>query len=151
LRNNNDEWLILNIGVGSWYLRGQPFAKDVKNNSEYHDIYFKRIKQLLPAQFMYSNTIPKGLYAVRVKHLGNLKIEGTQAEPVGVLIDAYSHNRNLLNQILKSPPAWLTKKGDQTAQENFLKTMVRMLIKHPFRYNPDKNAEVLFFPIERDY
>jgi len=151
LRNNNDEWLILNIGVGSWYLRGQPFAKDVKNNSEYHDIYFKRIKQLLPAQFMYSNTIPKGLYAVRVKHLGNLKIEGTQAEPVGVLIDAYSHNTKLLNQILKSPPAWLTKKGDKTAQENFLKTMVRMLIKHPFRYNPDKNAEVLFFPIERDY
>lgn len=144
---DNSKWLIINIGAGSWLLR-QRIAKYLRNNKDYHTVYFKGVKQVKPAEFLYSDSLEKGLYAVRTNQMGVLNVKGDAKLPVDVSIDAYSHDADFLKNTLDNPPAWLTKKGNKDEQENFLKTMVRMFIDHPFKYEPPKDTEVLFYPLD---
>lgn len=146
---DDSKWLIINIGAGSWLLR-QRIAKYLRNNKDYHTVYFKGVKQLRPAEFLYSDSLEKGLYAVRTNQMGVLNIKGSVKLPVEVSIDAYSHDAEFLQNTLDNPPAWLTKKGTKEEQENFLKTMVRMFIDHPFKYEPPQSTEVLFYPLNEE-
>jgi len=146
--DKNDKWIIFNVGVGSWYIR-QRYGPYVRGK-DYHSIKFKKVKQPQPAHFMYSNTLPKGLYAVRVKDVGALQIKTTDNEPVLVSVDAYSHDNHLRKSILSKPPDWLKNKGNKREQEGYLRKVVRMLINHPFKYTPVNGADVYFIALDDD-
>ena len=95
-----------------------------------------------------STTLPKGIYAVLVEEIGTLNIKATVEEPVLVSIDAYSHNINLLKSAISSPPEWLSEKGSVNDQIAYLKTVVRMLIQHPFKYEAFKHSNVYYYPVD---
>lgn len=105
----------------------------------------------MPMEYVFNNTLPKGLYAVPVKDLGLIRTRESKAEPVSVEIDAYSHNPELLKAITDEPPAWLKKKGTKADQETFLKTMVRMYINHTYQYKVKAARRVYYFPIKKEY
>lgn len=147
--DKRDRWVIFHVEVGSWFIR-QTLDKHLKKDTPYHDIYFNKVKQLAASEHMYHDALPKGLYAVRVRHIGKLNIKEVDNQPVEVDISAYSHNKKLLDDMLNKPPKWLTEKGSKEEQEIFLKTMVRMYINHVFQYVPDDKAEVYYLPLDED-
>jgi len=149
-RIKNKQWFIVSVSVGEWYIRYHmpEVAKQLEGvESSREDIIFKGVNQLGGAYYTYLDTLPKGLYAVLVDEVGTLSIKATSDEPVTVSIDAYSHDALLLKSTIKSPPVWLIEKGDTEKQTTFLKTVVRMFVQHPFRYEPPKHSNVYFYPV----
>lgn len=144
-----DRWMIISIDVGSWFVHSN-FEKYLVKSKSYNDIYFKKVKQLAPMEHIYNDNLPKGLYAVRVRHLGKINIKGTREKPVDVAVDAYSHDKNLLDMMLQEPPKWLADKGTKAEQERFLKARVRMYINQAFMYEPAVAREVFYLPMDED-
>ena len=149
MRDTEDRWLIVSVEVSPWYIR-QEFEEHLAKEVQLNDISFKNVNQF-PMEHIYDKTLPKGLYAVNEQHLGTLKVKPADNEPVEVLVDAYSHNKELLDGMLNDPPQWLQDKGDQAEQEKFLKTKVRMYIYHSFHYVPNAKAKVFYFPLSDRY
>lgn len=128
--------------------RKDDIGKQIKNDFNTGDMSFKGLKQVIPIYHVYDNYLPKGLYAVSVDDLGRLEIADNKDEPIEISIDAYSDNERLLEGTLERQPDWLIEKGDRTAQEIFLKTQVRMFIKHTFRYKPKGKRSTFYYPID---
>lgn len=152
-RNKTKQWFIVSVGVAEWHVRfhRSDIVKHLETDRPRSEMEFKNVNQLGPIYYAHMKTLPKGFYAIPVDDIGILQIKGTVEHPVKVSIDAYSHDKLLLKAITKSPPVWLLEKGDTDEQIAFLKTQVRMLIQHPFRYNPVSKPEVYFYPvIDRD-
>ena len=145
LKSKDNTWVIFSVGVSPWYIR-QEMGEYLVENTDYNDVLFKNIKQL-PMQQIYDEVLQNGLYAVRTKHLGKLKVKSADNEPIEVLIDAYSHNSKLLDEMLNDPPQWLEAKGDRATQSRFLKTKVRMYIYHSFLYDKDSSAKTYYLPL----
>ncbi len=144
---DSKSWLIVSVEVSPWFIR-QEYEKYIATGTEYNDVQFKKVKHL-PIEHIYSDSLPKGLYAVRVGQIGTLKIKPADDQLIDIQIDAYSDNQALLNGMLNDPPQWLRDMGDRVAQENFLKRKVRMYIYSVFKYMPEHNAEVLYLPINQ--
>lgn len=150
-RSRNKSWLIVSVRTADWYMisdRKDDIGKQIKNDFNTGDMSFKGLKQVIPIYHVYDNYLPKGLYAVSVDDLGRLEIADNKDEPIEISIDAYSDNERLLEGTLERQPDWLIEKGDRTAQEIFLKTQVRMFIKHTFRYKPKGKRSTFYYPID---
>ena len=150
-RSRNKSWLIVSVRTADWYMisdRKDDIGKQIKNDFSTGDMSFKGLNQVVPIYHVYDNYLPKGLYAVSVGDLGRLEIADNKDEPIEISIDAYSDNERLLEGTLKRQPDWLIEKGDKTAQEIFLKTQVRMFIKHAFRYKPKGKRSTFYYPID---
>lgn len=141
-----DKWVVFAVQTSPWILRGSTYEKYLKQGTPYNDIRFKKIDHL-PIEYIYSDSLANGLYAVKADQVGTLKMKQTDGESIEVLVDAYSDNQQLLDAMLETPPKWLQKEGDRTSQEKFLKQKVRMYIFNTFKYLPDKTKEVLYLPI----
>lgn len=149
-KDKKEKWAVFTVGIGTWYYP-HNYSKLLKNGRMSKDNRFKNVSQIMPMEYVFNNTLPKGLYAAPVKDLGVIRTRESKAEPVSVNIDAYSHDSDLLKAIIDSPPAWLKKKGTKADQETFLKTMVRMYINHTYQYKVKATKRVYYFPIKRDY
>lgn len=153
-RSKKKTWFIVSVRVAEWYViyhRSDDIGKHVIEDHARGDMRFKGVEQISPVHHVYDDSLPKGFYAVSTDDLGKLEIKGSEDEPVKISIDAYSHDEKILNAIIKSPPDWLKEKGDTDAQKAFLKTQVRMLIQHPFKYTPISKPSIYYHPItDRD-
>lgn len=150
-RSRNKSWLIVSVRTADWYMisdRKDDIGKQIKNDFSTGDMSFKGLNQVVPIYHVYDNYLPKGLYAVSIDDLGRLEIADNEDEPIEISIDACSDNERLLEGTLERQPDWLIEKGDKTAQEIFLKTQVRMFIKHAFRYKPKGKRSTFYYPID---
>ena len=151
LKRSRKSWFVVSVRTADWYMisdRKDDIGKQIKNDFNTGDMSFKGLKQVIPIYHVYDNYLPKGLYAVSVDDLGRLEIADNKDEPIEISIDAYSDNERLLEGTLERQPDWLIEKGDRTAQEIFLKTQVRMFIKHTFRYKPKGKRSTFYYPID---
>lgn len=149
-RSRNKSWLIVSVRTADWYMisdRKDDIGKQIKSDFSTGDMSFKGLKQVVPIYHVYDNYLPKGLYAVSVDDLGRLEIADNKDEPIEISIDAYSDNERLLEGTLEIQPDWLIEKGDKTTQKFFLKTQVRMFIRHAFRYRPKGKRSTFYYPI----
>jgi hypothetical protein len=146
---SKNEWFILGNDVASWFLH-QQYEDYLVKDKPYNDVFFSDVLQMGKVEHLYGDNLPKGLYAVKVKDIGELKVKQKDSEPVEVTIKAYSHDTDMLGKILDEPPEWLIAKGDRNAQEAFLKTRVLMFINHPFRYIAQESAKVYYFALDED-
>lgn len=149
-QNNKKSWFIVSVRVSELHMifnRKDDIGKHIVEDHSRGDVYFKGLQQIHPVHHVHEDSLPKGLYAVPADDIGKLEIKGSEDEPVKISIDAYSHSDKMLNSITKSPPDWLKEKGDTDAQKAFLKTQVRMLIQHPFRYTPKNKPSIYYHPI----
>lgn len=150
-RSRNKSWLIVSVRTADWYMisdRKDDIGKQIKNDFSTGDMSFKGLNQVVPIYHVYDNYLPKGLYAVSIDDLGRLEIADNEDEPIEISIDACSDNERLLEGTLERQPDWLIEKGNKTAQEIFLKTQVRMFIKHAFRYKPKGKRSTFYYPID---
>lgn len=151
LKRSRKSWFVVNVRTADWYMisdRKDDIGKQIKNDFSTGDMSFKGLNQVVPIYHVYDNYLPKGLYAVSIDDLGRLEIADNKDEPIEISIDAYSDNERLLEGTLERQPDWLIEKGDRTAQEIFLKTQVRMFIKHAFRYKPKGKRSTFYYPID---
>ena len=150
LKRSRKSWFVVSVRTADWYMisdRKDDIGKQIKNDFNTGDMFFKGLKQVVPIYRVYDNYLPKGLYAVSVDDLGRLEIADNKGEPIEISVDAYSDNESLLDGTLERQPDWLIEKGDRTAQEIFLKTQVRMFIEHAFRYKPKGKRSTFYYPI----
>ena len=56
-------------------------------------------------------------------------------------VQAFSENKNLMEQFIKNPPEWLKKKGDEQIQREYLQKQVLIQIFERFEYNKPKDFE----------
>lgn len=150
-RAKSKQWVIISVGVGDWYVRyhREDIAKHIEGGEPTDNkMVFKDINQLGDAHYIYLDTLAKGLYAIPLDSIGTLHIKGSHDTPIRVSIDAYSHDESLLQGIMKDPPEWLAEKRTSEEQKTFLKTKVRVLIQHPFKYEAPKRPVVYFYPID---
>ena len=150
LKRSRKSWFVVSVRTADWYMisdRKDDIGKQIKNDFSTGDMSFKGLNQVVPIYHVYDNYLPKGLYAVSIDDLGRLEIADNKDEPIEISIDAYSDNERLLEGTLERQPDWLIEKGDRTAQEFFLKTQVRMFIKHAFRYKPKSKQSAFYYPI----
>ena len=148
--STEDKWLIVGNDIASWFIH-QNYEDYLVKDNPYNDVFFDGIRQAGKVEHLYgSDNLPKGLYAVKVKDIGELKVKPIDGEPVEVSVNAYSHNAEMLGKILDSPPDWLSSKGDRSAQEIFLKSKVLMFINHPFRYIASESVKVYYFALNED-
>ena len=151
LKRSRKSWFVVSVRTADWYMisdRKDDIGKQIKNDFSTGDMSFKGLNQVVPIYHVYDNYLPKGLYAVSVDDLGRLEIADNKGEPIEISIDAYSDNESLLDGTLERQPDWLIEKGDRAAQEIFLKTQVRMFIKHAFRYKPKGKRSTFYYPID---
>lgn len=151
LKRSRKSWLVVSVRTADWYMisdRKDDIGKQIKNDFSTGDMSFKGLNQVVPIYHVYDNYLPKGLYAVSIDDLGRLEIVDNKDEPIEISIDAYSDNERLLEGTLERQPDWLIEKGDRAAQEFFLKTQVRMFIKHAFRYKPKDKRSAFYYPID---
>ena len=151
LKRSRKSWFVVSVRTADWYMisdRKDDIGKQIKNDFSTGDMSFKGLNQVVPIYHVYDNYLPKGLYAASVDNLGKLEIANSKDEPIEISIDAYSDNERLLEGTLERQPDWLIEKGDKTAQEIFLKTQVRMFIKHAFRYKPKGKRSTFYYPID---
>lgn len=151
LKRSRKSWFVVSVRTADWYMisdRKDDIGKQIKNDFSTGDMSFKGLNQVVPIYHVYDNYLPKGLYAVSIDDLGRLEIADNKDEPIEISIDAYSDNERLLEGTLERQPDWLIEKGDRTAQEIFLKTQVRMFIKHAFRYKPKGKRSTFYYPID---
>ena len=151
LKRSRKSWFVVSVRTADWYMisdRKDDIGKQIKNDFSTGDMSFKGLNQVVPIYHVYDNYLPKGLYAVSIDDLGRLEIADNKDEPIEISIDAYSGNERLLEGTLERQPDWLIEKGDRTAQEIFLKTQVRMFIRHAFRYKPKGKRSTFYYPIE---
>ncbi len=151
LKRSRKSWFVVSVRTADWYMisdRKDDIGKQIKNDFSTGDMSFKGLDQVVPIYHVYDNYLPKGLYAVSVDDLGRLEIADNKGEPIEISIDAYSDNESLLDGTLERQPDWLIEKGDRAAQEIFLKTQVRMFIKHAFRYKPKGKRSTFYYPID---
>lgn len=151
LKRSRKSWFVVSVRTADWYMisdRKDDIGKQIKNDFSTGDMSFKGLNQVVPIYHVYDNYLPKGLYAVSIDDLGRLEIADNEDEPIEISIDAYSDNERLLEGTLERQPDWLIEKGDRTAQEIFLKTQVRMFIKHAFRYKPKGKRSTFYYPID---
>lgn len=69
---------------------------------------------------------------------------GEEEKPWGqfyIEIKAFSHDKQFLEDFLKTPPAWLQKEGDQEKQRAYLLGKVRLQVLEKFRFYINKNFE----------
>lgn len=151
LRQNKESWFIISVGVSNWYItygEKNNFSKHIDKNSVNDGIWFEKIEQIAPIYYIRDDKLQKGLYAITANHdLGELLIKTHVDKLVKISIDAYSHNDRLLEDTLSSPPDWLKDKGDKQKQASFLKTQVRVLIQHLFKYTPAKTPTIYYYPV----
>ena len=150
-RNRKKLWFIVSVQVADWYMvsdRKNDIGKQIVDDFITGNMSFKGLKQVIPIYHVYDNYLPKGLYAASVDNLGKLEIANSKDEPIEISIDAYSDKKDLLDSTLERQPDWLIKKGDKTAQKFFLKTQVRMFIKHTFNYRPKSKRSTFYYPID---
>lgn len=150
-RNRKKLWFIVSVQVADWYMvsdRKNDIGKQIVDDFKTGNMSFKGLKQVIPIYHVYDNYLPKGLYAAPVDNLGKLEIANSKDEPIEISIDAYSDRKDLLDSTLERQPDWLIKKGDKTAQKFFLKTQVRMFIKHTFNYRPKSKRSTFYYPID---
>ena len=57
-----------------------------------------------------------------------LRFEFLKDIGISIGIDAFSHNKKLMECMIKNPPKWLTEKGDEKAQREYLCQMVSIKI-----------------------
>ena len=151
LKRSRKSWFVVSVRTADWYMisdRKDDIGKQIKNDFSTGDMSFKGLNQVVPIYHVYDNYLPKGLYAVSIDDLGRLEIVDNKDEPIEISIDAYSDNERLLEGTLERQPDWLIEKGDRAAQEFFLKTQVRMFIKHAFRYKPKDKRSAFYYPID---
>jgi|GEM_PF-666164 hypothetical protein cdiviTM7_02764 len=151
LKRSRKSWFVVSVRTADWYMisdRKDDIGKQIKNDFSTGDMSFKGLNQVVPIYHVYDNYLPKGLYAVSIDDLGRLEIVDNKDEPIEISIDAYSDNERLLEGTLERQPDWLIEKGDRTVQEIFLKTQVRMFIKHAFRYKPKGKRSTFYYPID---
>ena len=151
LKRSRKSWFVVSVRTADWYMisdRKDDIGKQIKNDFSTGDMSFKGLNQVVPIYHVYDNYLPKGLYAVSIDDLGRLEIADNKDEPIEISIDAYSDNERLLEGTLERQPDWLIEKGDRTAQEIFLKTQVRMFIRHAFRYKPKGKRSTFYYPID---
>ena len=151
LKRSRKSWFVVSVRTADWYMisdRKDDIGKQIKNDFSTGDMSFKGLNQVVPIYHVYDNYLPKGLYAVSIDDLGRLEIADNKDDPIEISIDAYSDNERLLEGTLERQPDWLIEKGDRTAQEIFLKTQVRMFIKHVFRYKPKGKRSTFYYPID---
>lgn len=149
LRGDARRWFIVSVRVPEWHME---YDRDDIRRESYIDhetggMYFNGVEQPLPVYHIHDGSLERGLYAVPRDSLGKLKIKVSEDHPVELSIDAYSHNKKILKDILTSPPDWLQSKGDTGDQAAFLKTQVRVLIRHSFKYSPPRKHDVLYCPV----
>ena len=150
LKRSRKSWFVVSVRTADWYMisdRKDDIGKQIKNDFSTGDMSFKGLNQVVPIYHVYDNYLLKGLYAVSIDDLGRLEIVDNKDEPIEISIDAYSDNDRLLEGALERQPDWLIEKGDRAAQEFFLKTQVRMFIKHTFRYKPKGKRSAFYYPI----
>lgn len=150
-RNRKKLWFIVSVQVADWYMvsdRKNDIGKQIVDDFITGNMSFKGLKQVIPIYHVYDNYLPKGLYAASVDNLGKLEMANSKDEPIEISIDAYSDKKDLLDSTLERQPDWLIKKGDKTAQKFFLKTQVRMFIKHTFNYRPKSKRSTFYYPID---
>lgn len=150
LKRSRKSWFVVSVRTADWYMisdRKDDIGKQIKNDFSTGDMSFKGLNQVVPIYYVYDNYLPKGLYAVSIDDLGRLEMADNKDEPMEISIDAYSDNERLLKGTLERQPDWLIEKGDRTAQEIFLKTQVRMFIRHAFRYKPKDKRSTFYYPI----
>ena len=150
LKRSRKSWFVVSVRTADWYMisdRKDDIGKQIKNDFSTGDMSFKGLNQVVPIYHVYDNYLLKGLYAVSIDDLGRLEIVDNKDEPIEISIDAYSDNDRLLEGTLERQPDWLIEKGDRAAQEFFLKTQVRMFIKHTFRYKPKGKRSAFYYPI----
>ena len=150
-RNRKKLWFIVSVQVADWYMvsdRKNDIGKQIVDDFITGNMSFKGLKQVIPIYHVYDNYLPKGLYAASVDNLGKLEIANSKDEPIEISIDTYSDKKDLLDSTLERQPDWLIKKGDKTAQKFFLKTQVRMFIKHTFNYRPKSKRSTFYYPID---
>lgn len=151
LKRSRKSWFVVSVRTANWYMisdRKDDIGKQIKNDFSTGDMSFKGLNQVVPIYHVYDNYLPKGLYAVSIDDLGRLEIVDNKDEPIEISIDAYSDKKDLLDSTLERQPDWLIEKGDRAAQEFFLKTQVRMFIKHAFRYKPKDKRSAFYYPID---
>ena len=151
LKRSRKSWFVVSVRTADWYMisdRKDDIGKQIKNDFSTGDMSFRGLDQVVPIYHVYDNYLPKGLYAVSIDDLGRLEIADNEDEPMEISIDAYSDNERLLEGTLERQPDWLIEKGDRAAQEFFLKTQVRMFIKHTFRYKSKSKRSTFYYPID---
>lgn len=151
LKRSRKSWFVVSVRTADWYMisdRKDDIGKQIKNDFSTGDMSFKGLNQVVPIYHVYDNYLLKGLYAVSIDDLGRLEIVDNKDEPIEISIDAYSDNDRLLEGALERQPDWLIEKGDRAAQEFFLKTQVRMFIRHAFRYKPKGKRSAFYYPID---
>lgn len=140
------KWLVISNGVSQWNIQRQLAEFIDEKKSDYKDVYFKKIYQVLPIQLLSIDELPEGVYFVDVKALGKLKVkDSTPDMPVKVDIAAFSHSKKLMKELIDQPPEWLAKEGDASAQAAFLNKKVRLLVARVFKYVPARPATRSFY------
>lgn len=149
-KNKRVEWIIIANGVGSWEIR-RELEDYIDSKSSSDDLYLKGIVQTLSIKTIYTDDIPQGLYAVDASKLGKLTVKPTNFEPpVNVDVRAYSHSKELMQEIIQQAPEWLSEKGPRREQEKFLNTKVRLFVERIFKYAPPRSPKIIFFRISDD-
>ena len=97
---------------------------------------------------------PKGLFLIKRAKFCDLIIENPhlkkdeqekQAKIFHMNFSEIQHSSQLMKDLIKNPPKWLTKRGDEDAQREYLRGRVQMEIFLRYHLEWDDNAEILHF------
>ena len=147
------DWLFLLVNKNPWVLvhyGDDVMTKYVSENITNGKVEIKINKSKKVIEEFYDEELPSGLYAISLEEIGKLTVKENKSDIVKVDIDAFSNNKDLLNQLLNQPPEWLKSKGNETEQRDFLMTQVRLFVQHVFKYQPSKKQIILYYPMEKD-
>jgi ribosomal protein S18 len=147
---NSVNWLVISNDIRNYEIE-PAFKKHLSKNSDYSNQYIKGIKQKLPIQHIFTDDLPKGIYFIDRSNIGTLTQKTPLNDPVDTQIDAYSHDEELMNGLLKTQPKWLKQKGNKAAQTKFLNSKVRMRVRLIFKYEKPKKSIIIFHPVNDDY
>lgn len=150
LKNINEALVLFHVGANIRKVRTQ-FEKYIDHKKPQEEIFFKNVKQLTASIQLYNDLLPSGLYAVKVSELGTVSVKLAKTGFIDISIDAYSHNKKLLDAILNKAPDWLKKHGsNKKEQTRYLNTMVRMYLYHTYLYSPVSSPTVYHLSINND-
>lgn len=154
---NLDDIVIFATNIAFW-----RFFEDSKN---FKPKWHRDIKQLevkgfggwydfngksIPVFEVYHRKIDKQILILNKSKIGRLVQlsplnEGEKKESVEDIfymdIQAFSENKELMEEFIKKPPEWLQKIGDKQKQREHLRERVRIQIFERFEYNKPKDFE----------
>jgi hypothetical protein len=149
IRGSKNQWVIVLRNMSGWYIYKQ-FEKELKSSTDYDNIYFKDVDQVVPVQVIYDRTNNKGLYAISKKDLGKLSVREYDDQFMQVQVTSFAQNNTALEQMLADQPQWLSDMYDNDEdRKKYLLTKIRMLINFTFIYRRYRQeGKVYFVPLD---